>query len=79
MQSNGTRDIKTGLSGRALLALELVDYVHAEEELVPALPGAVDKRLRSSPGIEQTLQACGHGREQAEQTLQCRPWVIREA
>jgi hypothetical protein len=66
MQTNGTRDIKTGLSSRALLALELVDYVHAEEELVPALPGALEKRLRSSPGIGQTLQACETGREQAK-------------
>jgi hypothetical protein len=45
MQSNGTPPYKHWLNGRALLALELVDHVHPEEELVPALPGVIPARI----------------------------------
>ena len=49
---------KNWLSGRTPLALELVDHVHAKEELVPALPGVVSARI---PGVvEAHLRAEQH-------------------
>ena len=45
-------------SRRVLVVLELVDYVHAKEQLVPALPGVVPARI---PGvIEAQLRAEHH-------------------
>jgi hypothetical protein len=45
----------------------------------PLLAVELKAGSRSWPGIEQTLQAVGLVENNREQTLQSRPWVIREA